>query len=384
MHNPTIDNRGLANRAASNTGISNRGTGQALSGQTGTLIAREPLKLKEFEQSSGGWINMFIFNQPIDEEIAFKYLFRYRYVKGKRPRNPKQAAFYDLITRLNEDDFNIRITQSSKELRIRGDIYELLPYFKPEIRAGIEKKIPPPSLGKETTKTQPKAKPQAREQGTSLFLYYPSVESGMERYEREPEEGPFQRTAEYKDLSHLVGLAKEFAKTEGLISRLGILAHGGRDVGTYLLGSTKLSYANISKFQNVIRSLSECLTRDAIVLMLGCNAGADAKGSIFLKDWSVYLQPGRAVVGFPVLTTSRIKPGGINNNKMELVITTTARTDVGGQVYESLKKYKDIPADEKHPLAKIAKDGKISEWPANEVQHKERIEKEEWRIRKAE
>ena len=379
MQKPAIHEQGLLNRGTLNRGIDSRGTGHGRSGATGSEIARGTLELKAFKQSTAGGLQIFVFNQQVGIEEAINYIFRIEFDFKNRPKkNLKKQAFHDMIIGLWKNNY-IKVPYPGKELFIYEDINKLLPYLRNKIKKKVEEKLPPPSLGKETAKTQPKTKSQPREEGTSFFLYYPT-KKGAERYNRNPREGRYQRTDQYKDLSHLVKLAKEFAKAEGRISRLGILAHGLQvpGQGSSQFGSDSITYENIDNYRDAIRPLSECLTKDAIVLLVGCNAGGGAQGSIFLKAWSVYL-PGREVVGFSVMTApSKEAVGGGN---MSTVVITTARKTEHGKEYEPLKKYKGMPADEKNPLAKIALDGAIKEWPANEKENIEQLIREEWRIR---
>jgi hypothetical protein len=383
----SIEQRAIFTRELENRGISERATAERAIGNDHSLVAQaksaqETLRLEKFKMTLQGTTNIFEFNQPVDMEGAIKFLFRVQFDSHTPPKDTKskEYVFYKMIIDLWKNE-HIKHDVGTRTLKIEADIEKLRPYLRTEIESEVRKQLPPLTYTPADEKTQAEPKSQlaqhSPDSGTTLFLYYPA-ESGKDRYQSKPKEGPYQRTEQFKDLSDLVNLAKGFAEAEGLISRLGILAHHGGKSGSSRLGSTYIDWENIDDYQDTIRSLAEALTKDAFVLFLGCDAGGGAQGSLFLKKWSDWLQ-GRKVVGFGALTTTvpaAAQGGGI----IPLTRTTAQKTD-GGEEYAELMIAKHKIADENNPIAKIAQDGQIKRWPANEKAKAADIEAEEWRLR---
>jgi hypothetical protein len=175
-----------------------------------------------------------------------------------------------------------------------------------------------------------------------------------------PHKGSWEMARSFNSVGDMVTTIEKMALARPL-SKLGILAHGDK-AGVIRIGSDPVSLTTLEAYAGKFRSLSRFLTASADLFLFGCISGAGRDGSALLKRFSLLL-PGRRIIGYNVITTipeaEAKKPG-------EMCYWPDIRaTDIKAAIFSGQIKSK-VPADDKAPAAKIAKDGKIVKWPADE------------------
>jgi Domain of unknown function (DUF4157)/Domain of unknown function (DUF4347) len=175
-----------------------------------------------------------------------------------------------------------------------------------------------------------------------------------------PEKGDWEMARAFDDLDALVKDVETVAK-DFKLRKLGILAHG--DVGGVIhIGTTEINVANLDASRAKISTLAGFLTPDADVYVYGCVSAVGRAGSALLKELSSML-PGRRIIGFNVLTST---PMAGHFAAAEMCIWPDIQaTDMKSDLFKDINKSR-VPATESAAAAKIAKDGVIIKWPADE------------------
>jgi hypothetical protein len=208
---------------------------------------------------------------------------------------------------------------------------------------------------------------------TSLLVFQVQKDRSAEAQNICPEpaaENPFRKTKLVTSLAEMVGVVKETAD-QASVAKFAILAHGDMG-GQFSVGKDVVNPGTIGSLKGTLVELDRYLAHGADVFLFGCTAATGKDGSILLKELSKLL-PGRRIIGFDfvnILNPENPRRGeGKAGFCSDPDIWVTSAKDVGEwQNLWRLKGKEMIKnrATDEAPQAKIAKDGKIVTFPADE------------------
>jgi hypothetical protein len=202
---------------------------------------------------------------------------------------------------------------------------------------------------------------------TGLFTYH--VASGTKAETvicSEPQVGNWRKAV---PINSVKDLAKAAAGAGYKISDLAILAHGDAG-GQISLGDDTLITGNIGDFATEFRSINGNLSENANVYIYGCLSGVGIDGTVLLKELSKML-PKKKIVGFNVITV--VKPG-VPRKEGGSVFGNSCydpnmwATKIVGTSQQSVRDMwaQGNAATPDAPQAKVALNGEIEKWPADE------------------
>jgi len=209
--------------------------------------------------------------------------------------------------------------------------------------------------------------------GGLLTFHVAQGGKGETRICSQPKSGTYRKAVAINSMNEVVSALQS---ADFKVSDFGILAHGDKG-GTIVLGNDTLDVWSIDTFKNQFRDINSSLSDGGTLFIYGCVSGAGRDGTVLLKEISKML-PKKKVVGFNVIvivkpSEARTEGGNIFGmgarpcydpdmwaTKAKAQSEMTARAMWEGSV----------PATPDAPAAKVAMDGAITKWPADEDQQK--------------